>query len=98
IHYSTLYPYTTLFRSKVLNLYEMLHHYLEYQREVITRRTKFELRKAEERAHILEGYRIALDHIDEIIQLIRNAESDQVAKVQLRSEEHTSELQSRENL
>jgi DNA gyrase, A subunit len=78
---------------KVLNLYEMLHHYLEYQREVITRRTKFELRKAEERAHILEGYRIALDHIDEIIQLIRNAESDQVAKVQLMERFGLSERQ-----
>ena len=67
---------------KILDLHGMLHHYVEYQREIITRRTKFELRKAEDRAHILEGYRIALDHIDEIIRLIRNAESDQDAKVQ----------------
>lgn len=78
---------------KILNLYDILYHYLEYQREIITRRTKFELRKAEDRAHILEGYRIALDHIDEIIQLIRNAESDQVAKVQLMERFGLSERQ-----
>ncbi|NMB46894.1 MAG: DNA gyrase subunit A [Firmicutes bacterium] len=65
---------------KVLNLKEALHYYLEHQREVVTRRTRFELRKAEERAHILEGYRIALDHIDEIIRLIRGSASDQEAK------------------
>ena len=78
---------------KILDLYGMLHHYVEYQREIITRRTKFELRKAEDRAHILEGYRIALDHIDEIIRLIRNAESDQVAKVQLMERFGLSERQ-----
>src|SRR5690606_34588191 len=68
---------------KVLNLKQVLVHYLDYQREVVTRRTRFELRRAEERAHILEGYRIALDHIDEIIHIIRHAESDQDAKVKL---------------
>src|SRR5690606_8057594 len=78
---------------KVLNLKAMLEHYLDYQREVITRRTRFELRRAEERAHILEGYRIALDHIDEIIQLIRNADSDQTAKVQLMERFGLSERQ-----
>ena len=65
---------------KILNLKEVLGHYLEHQREVVTRRTRFELRKAEERAHILEGYRIALDNLDEIINLIRKSANDQEAK------------------
>ena len=56
---------------KVLNLKEVLNHYLDHQKDVIVRRTRFELRKAEERAHILEGYRIALDNIDEVIAIIR---------------------------
>ena len=55
---------------KVLSLKETLNHYIDHQVDVIVRRTRFDLRKAEERAHILEGYRIALDHIDEIIALI----------------------------
>ena len=53
---------------RTLNVKEMLHYYIEHQKDVITRRTKYELRKAEERAHILEGYVIALDNIDEVIQ------------------------------
>ena len=56
-------------QPKVLNLKEMLYHYLEHQKVVIRRRTEFELKKAEDRAHILEGLRIALDHIDEIITI-----------------------------
>ena len=56
---------------KVLNLKEMLYYYVEHQKDVVTRRTKFELNKAEARAHILEGLRIALDHIDAVISLIR---------------------------
>ena len=56
---------------KVLNLKEVLNHYLDHQREVVVRRTRFELLKAEERAHVLEGYRIALDNIDEVIATIR---------------------------
>ena len=67
-------------QPKVLNLKEVLEHYLQHQREVVTRRTRFELRKAEERAHILEGYRIALDNLDEIINLIRKSATDQEAK------------------
>ena len=51
----------------------MLQHYLDFQREVVTRRSKFELRKAEARAHVLAGYLIALDNLDEIIALIRGA-------------------------
>jgi DNA gyrase subunit A len=65
---------------KVLSLKEMLYHYLKHQQEVIRRRTEFDLKKAEARAHILEGLRIALDHIDEIIALIRSSRSDEVAR------------------
>ncbi|WP_332650740.1 DNA gyrase subunit A [Lysinibacillus sp. 54212] len=67
-------------QPKVLSLKEMLHYYLEHQKVVITRRTKFELRKAEDRAHILEGLRIALDHIDEIIAIIRGSRSGDEAR------------------
>ena len=68
---------------KVLNLHDMLHYYLEHQKDVVTRRTKFELNKAEERAHILEGLLIALDNIDEVIHIIRNSENVAAAKLQL---------------
>ena len=67
-------------QPKVLSLKEMLYHYLEHQKVVIKRRTAFELRKAEDRAHILEGLRIALDHIDEIITIIRSSRSGDEAK------------------
>ncbi len=56
---------------RVLNLKEMLYYYIEHQKDIIVRRTKFDLRKAEERAHIVEGLRIALSNLDEIIKLIR---------------------------
>ena len=65
---------------RVLSLKEALGHYLKHQEEVVIRRTRYELRKAEERAHILEGLRIALDHIDEIIALIRASKTDAEAK------------------
>ena len=58
---------------RTLSLLELIRHYLDYQREVVTRRSKYELRKAEERAHVLEGYLIALDNLDEVIALIRAA-------------------------
>ncbi len=67
----------------MLNLKELLHHYLEHQVEVIRRRTQFDLRKAEERAHILEGLRIALDHIDEVIDLIRGSRTTDEARAGL---------------
>ncbi|MGR3766362.1 DNA gyrase subunit A [Rossellomorea sp. NS-SX7] len=67
-------------QPKVLNLKQCLQEYLEHQRVVIRRRTEFELRKAEARAHILEGLRIALDHIDEIIALIRGSQTTELAK------------------
>ncbi len=68
---------------KVLGLKEILQHYLVHQEEVIRRRTEFDLKKAEARAHILEGLRIALDHIDEIIAIIRNSQTAEVAKDKL---------------
>lgn len=65
---------------RVLNLKDMLHYYIEHQKEVVTRRTQYDLSKAEERAHILEGLRIALDHIDEIISLIRASRTREIAR------------------
>ncbi len=68
---------------KVLNLMEMLNYYLQHQKEVVTRRTKYDLNKAEERAHILEGLLIALDNIDQIIKIIRGSANVQIAKAEL---------------
>ena len=68
---------------KVLNLHDMIYYYLEHQKEVITRRTQYELNKAEERAHILEGLLKALDHIDEVIQIIRSSKNVAEAKANL---------------
>lgn len=67
----------------VMNLLQMLQHYLKHQEEVVTRRTKYDLNKAEERAHILKGLLIALDHIDEVIKIIRGSESAALAKERL---------------
>lgn len=66
-----------------LSLKEMLQYYLKHQEDVVTRRTKFDLAKAEARAHILEGLKIALDHIDEIVHIIRQSESSDIAKAAL---------------
>ncbi len=68
---------------KILNLLDMLTYYLKHQEEVVTRRTKYDLNKAEERAHILEGLLIALDNIDEVIQIIRGSKNVQEAKLSL---------------
>ena len=70
-------------QPKILNLKEMLTHYLNHQKDVVTRRTKYELNKAEERAHILEGLLIALDNIDEVIKIIRNSADVSTAKLTL---------------
>ncbi|EBF5167285.1 DNA gyrase subunit A [Listeria monocytogenes] len=78
---------------KVLNLKEILYHYLEHQKIVIRRRTEFELRKAEARAHILEGLRIALDNIDAIIKLIRGSKTSDVAKEGLMTQFNLSDKQ-----
>ena len=70
-------------QPKVMNILEMLKHYLAHQEEVVTRRTKYELNKAEERAHILQGLLIALDNIDEVIKIIRGSKTVQIAKEEL---------------
>ncbi len=68
---------------KILSLKQILQHYLEHQESVVRRRTEFELKKAQNRAHIVAGLRIALDHIDEIINIIRNSQTSEVAKNEL---------------
>lgn len=78
---------------KVLNLKQCLYYYLEHQKVVIKRRTAFELRKAEARAHILEGLRIALDHLDAVITLIRNSQTADIAREGLMNEFSLSEKQ-----
>ncbi len=80
-------------RPKLINLKQALYHYLEHQKEVVRRRTAYNLRKAKDRAHILEGLRIALDHIDEIITIIRESETDKVAMESLQSRFELSERQ-----
>ena len=65
---------------RVLNLYQMLNYYLQHQKEVVTRRTRYDLNKAEERAHILQGLMIALDNIDEVIKIIRASQNGNIAK------------------
>ncbi|MDE3840492.1 DNA gyrase subunit A [Bacillus methanolicus] len=80
-------------QPKVLNLKQCLQHYLDHQKVVIRRRTEFELRKAEARAHILEGLRIALDHLDEVINLIRNSQTTDIAREGLMTRFHLSEKQ-----
>ena len=80
-------------QPKVLNLSQMLNHYLDHQKDVVTRRTKYDLNKAEERAHILEGLIIALDNIDEVIKIIRNSENVSIAKARLIENYALSETQ-----
>ena len=79
---------------KVLNLYEMLNYYLLHQKDVVTRRTKYELNKAQERAHILEGLLVALDNIDEVISIIRGSENVGIAKTRLMERFGLSDAQS----
>ncbi len=80
-------------QPKVLNLKQILHYYVKHQKEVVTRRTQFDLNKAEARAHILEGLRIALDNIDAVISLIRASKTTQEAKDGLMTKFGLSELQ-----
>ncbi|SDJ55675.1 DNA gyrase subunit A [Salimicrobium halophilum] len=81
-------------RPKVLNLKQCLEHYLEHQKVVIRRRTAYELKKAEARAHILEGLKVALDHLDEVITLIRQSQTTDIARDELMSRFDLSEKQS----
>lgn len=78
---------------RVLNLKEVLTHYIAHQKEIITRRTQFDLNKAEARAHIVEGLRIALDHIDEVIKIIRGSKNDAKAKENLMTSFGLSDIQ-----
>ena len=78
---------------RTLSLLELVRHYLDYQREVVVRRSKYELRKAVDRAHVLEGYLIALDNLDEVIALIRGSEDTDDARTQLMSRFELSEIQ-----
>lgn len=80
-------------QPKILNIKECLEHYLDHQVDVIKRRTAFDLKKAEARAHILEGLRIALDHLDEVINLIRNSKTTEIAREGLMNRFKLSEKQ-----
>ena len=80
-------------QPKVMNLMEILKHYLAHQEEVVTRRTQYDLKKARERAHILEGLLKALDNIDEVIRIIRGSENTQVAKARLMERFELSDAQ-----
>jgi len=82
-------------RPMLLNLKDMIHHFVEHRHEVIIRRTKFELAEAEKRAHILEGLLIALDHLDEVIQLIRSSETPEDARTGLMERFGLSDIQAR---
>ena len=80
---------------RVLNLKEILHYYLKHQEEVIVRRTKYDLKKAEARLHIVEGLRIAIDYIDEVIRIIRASKDEKVAQEGLIARFGLSELQAK---
>lgn len=82
-------------RPVMLDLKSMIHHFVDHRMDVIIRRTKFDLRKAEERAHILEGLLIALDHLDEVIKLIRASETPDIAREGLMATFGLSDIQSR---
>jgi len=82
-------------RPKILNLKDLISEFIEFRHEVVVRRTKYELREAEKRAHILEGYLIALDHLDEVIRLIRSSATPDVAKEGLVTQFGMSEIQAK---
>ncbi len=82
-------------RPEMLNLKDMIHHYVDHRHEVVIRRTKYELREAEKRAHILQGYLIALDHLDEVIALIRSSRDPEIAKDGLIKKFDLSEIQAK---
>ncbi len=77
----------------VLNLKQMLEFYLDHQKEIIIRRTQFDLNKAEDRAHIVEGLKIALDNIDEVINIIRSSKEESIARERLMDSFKLSEKQ-----
>ncbi len=84
---------TAVLEPQVLTLKQLLEHYIAHRKDVVTKRTRYELRKAQERAHLLEGYRIALDNIDEVIKIIRGSDSTDVAKTRLSERFKLSDVQ-----
>lgn len=82
-------------QPRILGLQEILHEFIKHRQIVVRRRTEFELRKAKERAHILEGYKIALDHIDEVIATIRASKTSEEAETNLRAKFNLSEIQAK---
>ncbi|UCE02329.1 MAG: DNA gyrase subunit A [Candidatus Latescibacterota bacterium] len=80
-------------RPRTVTLHDLVHHFVEHRKEVVVRRTRFDLDKAEKRAHILEGYRIALDHIDEIVALIRASQDPAEASARMQEQFGLSEVQ-----
>lgn len=80
-------------RPEMLNLKQLIHHFVEFRHEVVVRRTKYELDQAEKRAHILQGYLIALDHLDEVIRIIRESSTPNDAKQELMSRFSLSDIQ-----
>jgi DNA gyrase subunit A len=82
-------------RPQILNLKDLIVHFVDHRHEVVVRRTRFELNEAEKRAHILEGYLIALDHLDEVITLIRNSRDPEIAKEGLIKQFNLSEIQAK---
>ena len=82
-------------RPRTLNLKDLISEFVSFRHEVVIRRTQYELREAEKRAHILEGYLIALDHLDEVISLIRNSSNPEIARVGLMSSFGMSEIQAK---
>ncbi len=83
---------------KILTLPEILKHYLAHRRDVIRRRTQFDLARCERRAHVLEGYRIALEHLEEVIEIVQTAETPQDAREQMQTQYELTELQANEVL
>lgn len=93
INYGIIFLALVNGEPKLLNLKQMLQHYIAHRREVVERRTRYDLKKAEERAHILEGLKIALDFIDEVIKIIRKSETVEVARSSLMKRFKLSEIQ-----
>ena len=84
---------TAVLEPQVLTLKQMLEHHIAHRKDVVTKRTSYDLRKAQERAHLLEGYRIALDNIDEVIKIVRGSDTTDVAKERLSSRFGLSDIQ-----
>ncbi|MBS1638393.1 MAG: DNA gyrase subunit A [Bacteroidetes bacterium] len=82
-------------RPEILNLKDIIHHFVEHRHEVIVRRTKYDLAQAEKRAHILEGLLIAIDHLDEVIKIIRESETPDLARDELMGKFNLTEIQAR---